>query len=359
MIPIPRFFAIWITAMLAVTATAAPAATNATVDFKELYELLRAHLAGIDEPALNRAAAQGLLDQMKPRVTLIAPEAPAPDTNALPLADAAVHDRAYAYLRVARVAPGLDKALWDAYRSFASSNRLRGLVLDLRFADGQDYAAAAGAAEPFFSGEKPLLNWGQGQKSSTAKSDVIAGPIAVLVNQQTGGAAEALAAVLRQHDLALLIGAPTAGTACVSKEFTLKTGPRVRIAVSPVTVGKAEVLSPAGLRPDIRVEVDPDEERAWYKDAYTALPKPALVAASGSSATNDTTLTGTNRPARRRINEADLVRMLKEGQAPDAEATNVSPRSTEPAQPVLRDPALVRALDLLKALAVVQKFRPS
>src|SRR5213082_1308846 len=42
------------------------AATNEAPDFKEVYELLRANLAGTDEAGLNRAAVQGLLTQLAP-----------------------------------------------------------------------------------------------------------------------------------------------------------------------------------------------------------------------------------------------------------------------------------------------------
>src|SRR5438477_100862 len=80
------------------------------------------------------------------------------------------------------------------------------LVLDLRFADGRDYKAAANAADRFLSTEQPVLDWDEGTVRSTAKADAIKVPVAVLVNQETGGAAEALAAALRETDAAVLIG---------------------------------------------------------------------------------------------------------------------------------------------------------
>ena len=184
---------------------------NGTVDFRELYDLLRTNLAGASEALLNRAAAQGLIEQLKPRVTLVTDAPSEPGTNAA-LAVASVFDQAYAYLRVGEVRAGLDQTLWETYRNLASTNRLRGLVLDLRFAAGEDYAAAVATADRFLTTEKPLLDWGQGMKSSTPKSEAIPPPIAVLVNRLTMGAAEALAAMLRQNDLALLLGAPSAGS---------------------------------------------------------------------------------------------------------------------------------------------------
>src|SRR2546428_13240443 len=45
-------------------------ATNDTPEFQEVYELLRANLAGTDEGELNRAAVRGLLSQLQSRASL-------------------------------------------------------------------------------------------------------------------------------------------------------------------------------------------------------------------------------------------------------------------------------------------------
>ena len=104
------------------------------------------------------------------------------------------------------------------------------------------------------------------------------------------------------------------------------------------------------LKPDIQVDVHPDDERAYFVDAYKALPR-----AGTSGATNVASLSVTNKP-RRRINEAELVRMLRDGETPEDE-TNRTARPSEPARPMITDPALARAIDLLKALAVVRPAR--
>ena len=51
--------------------------------------------------------------------------------------------------------------------------------------------------------------------------------------------------------------------------------------------------------------------------------------------------------------------MSKDGQLPDRDSllTNSPGRTVEPPLQVVGDPALARALDLLKGLAVVQQFR--
>jgi hypothetical protein len=56
------------------------------------------------------------------------------------------------------------------------------------------------------------------------------------------------------------------------------------------------------------------------------------------------------------LNEAELVREHREGADLDAEPA--AGREPEPEKPVVRDPVLARALDLLKGLAVVRHSRP-
>jgi hypothetical protein len=148
----------------------------------------------------------------------------------------------------------------------------------------------------------------------------------------------------------LIIGTNTAGQASITKDFLLQNGQTLRVAVAPVRLGNGEVVE--RLKPDIRVDVNPDDERAYFVDAYKILPK---AASGGSSATSVAALSVTNRSPRRRINEAELVRMLREGENPDDE--NARPVLVEPNRPMITDPALARAIDLLKGLAVVRHTR--
>src|SRR6185503_15388437 len=122
--------------------------------------------------------------------------------------------------------------------------------------------------------------------------------------------------MLRHREVGLLIGTNTAGEASMAREFSLKTGHRLRLAVAPVKVANGRELPFSGIKADIEVQVSPEDEAAWYEDAYKALPKPARLA---SATTNETSLSATNRAPRRRLNEAELVRMNKEGQSLDRE----------------------------------------
>jgi len=164
------------------------------------------------------------------------------------------------------------------------------------------------------------------------------------------GAAEALAAVLRQTDVGLLIGTNTAGQASITRDFTLSGGQVLRVAVSPVRAGPGIVVE--SLHPDILVRVNPEDERDYFMDAFKILAK----SADGSSSTNLTSLSVTNKSPRKRLNEAELVRMLRDGETLTEESAR-SARSVENTKPIIADPALARAIDLLKALAVVRHTR--
>ena len=227
-------------------------------------------------------------------------------------------------------------------------------MLDLRFADGQDYAAAANAADRFLTKGQPLLDWEEGSVRSTEKTDAIRVPVVLLVNRETASAAEALAAALRETDAAVLIGSRTAGQAEVYKEFELSNGQRLRIASGQVRVGKGKALS-TPLEPDIEVAVSAEDEKAYFTNAFKALARPLarlratnIVAQGGS----------TNRTSRRRLYEADLVRMQREGLNPEEQDVGAAKTEDAASESLVRDPALARALDLLKGIAIVERSLP-
>jgi C-terminal processing protease CtpA/Prc len=265
-----------------------------------------------------------------------------------------LYEESHAYLRISQVGPGLAKQIWEA-RQQLRSKKAGGLILDLRFSDGQDYAAAAEVADLFLTNELPLLKLGEVVSRSTVKTMALDRPVAVLVNRQTAGAAEALAAMLRQTEAGLLIGSSTAGQAHQFKEFTLRTGQRLKVASGTVQLGDGTVLSEKGLSPDIRVEVSSRDEQKYFQDPYQVVPQLLAEALRTNGAEASPGVSGTNRVPRRRMNETDLVRQRREGSDLDGELPNLP--TDQPAKPVLQDPALARAIDFLKGLALLRSRR--
>ncbi len=338
---------------LFLSGTMAPSApATPAPKFDEVFKVLSTNLGGVSPDELDHAAVQGLIGQFGPRVSLVgAPAAGSPDApDAASIAAARVFDHAFAYVRVATVASNLPEAFRAAYRQLAETNKdkIKGLVLDLRFAGGADYGAAAKLADCFLSSERPLLDWQTGSARASKKDDAILAPVAILVNSRTTGAAEALAAVLRDTDVGLILGATTAGQASLYKDFPLSDGEQLRVAVAPVSLSGGRVLA-RGVVPDIAVEASLDDERAHLQDPYKDL-HPAEIAKTEST-------TNAVEEPRRRFNEAELVREHKAGEdADDVDAS--APAASVTVAPVMADPVLARAVDLLKGLAVVQPNRP-
>jgi hypothetical protein len=341
-------------AFFAAVSSARADAADAPPAFAEIYDLVRAQLRGLTAAELDRAAVEGFLAALAPRVALLTNGAPKPADGPL-VTRAQMLEDTVAYLRVASVSPGLAQAVADAHRELSRTSKVVGVVLDLRFAGGDAYAAASDTAGLFLKSEMALLDWGDGPVQVKPVSPGIALPVAVLVNRQTAGAPEALAAAVREAGVGLILGATTAGMAAHKQEFALKSGHKLLIATTPVKLAGGAALSPQGVKPDIEVAVSAADERAAFADPYRGLPKPAELALNPASFTTSAP-GGTNRFGRRlRANEADLVRARREGLSLDGEL--VTGREPEPARPVLRDAALARAVDLLKGLAVVRPPR--
>src|SRR6185312_9978163 len=141
-------------------------------------------------------------DELAPKVSLITDKSGADAAEAKPLTQIKVFEGDIAYLRITRVEEGLAKAVKAGYEQLKSTNKVSGIVLDLRYAGGSDYDAA-----------------------------------------------EALAAMVRETGSGLILGSQTAGAAMVMQDYPLKNGEHLRIASAPVTLGDGAVLPTKGIKP--------------------------------------------------------------------------------------------------------------
>jgi hypothetical protein len=138
----PSLFALALTGWLATPCLWGADTINPAPDFKEVYDLLRTNLAGATDDNLNRAAIEGLLSRVPGKVSLIggAADGAAILQGGLALSKSAIIESNVAYLRVGRVTGSLANELSAAYRALTASNKVAGVVLDLRFAAGDDAA---------------------------------------------------------------------------------------------------------------------------------------------------------------------------------------------------------------------------
>ncbi len=317
--------------------------------FLEVFEILRTNLVGLGNSGFEHQATEALLKQFGGSV--IAANEIRKELAETGIVHRATYDRHYPYVRLGHLSGSTDQALAEYLADTNIMSSARGLVLDLRFAQGTDYAIAAKIAGLFAPPGQPLLDWGDGLITSTSTTNhAWSLPIAVLVNQETSGAAEALAAVLRETASGLVIGRRTAGKSGRLKEFPLSTGERLQLPVSPVKTGAGEVLPQQGLAPDIEVVTRVEHDKAWLDDPFTAV----AAATNSLSATNKLVSAVS---VRRRVNEAELVRALKAGKRSDTNDTALQAEkpSASTESRAVRDPVLGRALDLLKGLSLIRR----
>src|SRR5882724_9348399 len=81
------------------------AKTDEPAEFKEVYDLIRGHLAGLSEGALDRAAVEGLVSALGPKVSLVtngAATTPAAAGTGL-LLKSSLFDGNIAYLRMGQI----------------------------------------------------------------------------------------------------------------------------------------------------------------------------------------------------------------------------------------------------------------
>jgi len=237
-----------------------------------------------------------------------APNAADPLAAPMPIITATLPDNII-YWRLASFTPG--KSWTDlAAQLDSKSASAAGIILDLRSnVAPDDYAAAAKVLGFFAPGDTTLSKY-----AATGTEPGVAGsihlPIVVLTNNQTAGAAEALAACLKA-DGALVVGRPSRGGA----------------AAAPVI-------------PDIALTVDDRAE----KGALTLIKDNHILDVIQESA------------ERHRMSEAFLV----EGEDPewDDYLASLEQKPVLLSLPIIHDAVLIRALDSLKAIRLSQRSLP-
>lgn len=315
--------------------------TKPFTDWQKLVNLLKERYAdrsAVTDAKLNEAMVRGILEAFGNRARLVegdAPSANAPES----IARAEAIGGTIGYVRFAVIdensAAALDKKLEEL-----GGAKLVGLVLDLRFAGGDDFSHAAAVASRFTAKGAQLFTLheiasGKSQEFSNAEIEGVKMPIAVLVNGQTRGAAEAIAGALRAHDRCIVIGNATAGLAAVFTDFPLDEKRKLRLATSRVEFAEGITAFPRGLMPDVKVDLAESVERDVLlmnppKKSFTEIFAPRAV-------------TG-------RMNEAELVKQHR-GEATTLLQPTGAPRE-RPEE--IKDTVLQRAVDLLRGVAALR-----
>ncbi len=192
-----------------------------------------------------------------------------------------------------------------------NGNKMQGLILDLRNNPGGLLTASVEVTEKFIeSGRLVVYTEGRVRNQNmrfqaNAKRVYADFPMVVLVNQGSASASEIVAGALQDWGRAIVIGTPTFGKGSVQTIIPLSDGSGLRLTTAKYFTPKGRSIHGKGIAPDIVVE----------------LPKPPPGAAA-------------------------------EPPVPVAPPTDFQ-------EQLKKDIQLQRALDLLKAMKILDKSRPT
>jgi carboxyl-terminal processing protease len=183
------------------------------------------------------------------------------------------------YIQISRFSESTANDVAVALAALRKQNALGVLVLDLRGDPGGLVDQSVLVADQFL--DDGTIVTIRGRKGSVETQTAHKGgpgvgvPIIALVDGGTASAAEILAAALRDHDRAKLVGLPTYGKGTVQTFYDLDDGSGLKLTTARYFTPKGNSLESKGIVPDLRVEAFTPEE---------------IIAGGGSGAGTDATI---------------------------------------------------------------------
>jgi hypothetical protein len=309
-------------------------------DLQSALSLLKSNFTSPDaitDAELNRATLTGLLVRMPGGFMLLPNRESTPQGNAAPFY-AEIFENHIGYVRLGDLNGANLKELDKRLQEF-SQKKVDAVAVDLRASNSGDFANAADFAKRFcakgktlFSVRKPSSK--QDRQFTSDREPAFQSLIVVLVDADTAGGAEALAATLKRNDKALTIGQSTAGRAVEYSDQPLPSGKILRVASAEAVLPDGQPLFPSGVKPDLPVEMPIGDKRQIFRQSTEKGMGPFVYE--------------TDRP---HLNEAALIA----GTNPELDISDAQRRlRSRPGQPP-RDPVLQRALDVVTSLEIYQK----
>ncbi|ASK20999.1 S41 family peptidase [Halomonas sp. N3-2A] len=227
----------------------------------------------------------------------------------------------YGYLRISQFQSRTPEQAHRSLERMAREQPLEGLILDLRNNPGGVLQAAVGVADLFL--DEGLIVYTEGRLSDTemsfsASPETPAGdvPLVVLINSGSASAAEIVAGALQDQRRGVIMGTESFGKGSVQQIMPLGNGEGLKLTTALYYTPNGRSIQAQGIEPDVEVV------------------RGRLEVAEGQ----------------RQIREADLDGHLSGQDAMPRERTEMSQRLRE-------DYQLSEALNLLKALNVVDRRR--
>ena len=308
-------------------------------ELRQIVDILRdnyVHPDALSETALARAGLQGLLDRLGAGARIFSAGKTAEHRPVQ------FHSEIIAgsvgYLRLGALALENIAALDAALEGF-TAKPLPAVVLDLRATPhSTDFELAAECCRRFSPKGRVLFSIRRTKANDeeilTSREDPKwRGLLTVLVDGSTAGAGEVVAAVLRTHVSAYVIGQQTKGEAAQFEEIPLAGGRVLRVAIGEVALPDATPVFPGGLTPDLVLNVPQEKTDEVLRLAMSSGDVAALVLDKPRARMNEAALIGGTNPELDEMQEIHRLRAKGE----------------EPAK-LPRDEALQRALDFITAI---------
>jgi hypothetical protein len=288
----------------------------------------------INETQLNRATLQGLIIRLGPGLMLLPDKASASAEPPAPFYGELLEGH-IGYLRLGSLKAANLAAMDNKLAEFGK--KIDALIVDLRASTTtSDFGIASDFAKRFCPKGKTLFTLHKASKQdrvfTSDRDPAYQGLIIVLTDAETSGGAEIIAAALRFYDKALLIGQATAGRAVEYSDLPLPSGKLLRVAASEALSADGHSLYPAGVKPDLPVEMSMVDKRSVFQLSMEKGLGPFIYEAE-----------------RPHMNEAALIA----GTNPELESAEQRRGRMQDRSP--RDAVLQRALDLVTSLEIYQK----
>jgi carboxyl-terminal processing protease len=232
------------------------------------------------------------------------------------------------YIRLRQFQERTASDMEGALEKFTKNGKIQGLVLDLRNNPGGLLTSAVEVAERFLEpGQLVVYTEGrvrnQNMRFQANARKIYSGfPIVVLVNQGSASASEIVAGALQDWGRGIVLGTTTFGKGSVQTIIPLSDGSGLRLTTAKYFTPKGRSIHGKGVTPDIIVELPK------ASPATAAAPDAARPEGKGDNGKGEGGKGDPSKPA-------------VEGKPED----------------IKRDAQLQRALDLLKAMRILDKTR--
>lgn len=161
------------------------------------------------------------------------------------------------------------------------NNGATSLIVDLRNNTGGYVDSALNIADMFVDSGKALLitedKNGNRYTQSSKNSKEIDMPVVVLVNEYTASASEILTGILKDYNLATIVGTTTYGKGVIQEVYPdvlgKDIGGALKVTVSEYFTPNGNKINKVGIEPDEKVELDDSESTDITKDTDTQLQK--------------------------------------------------------------------------------------